>query len=83
VLVPGVPGYVPVRDRALLTWTRGDGSESPEWWEIGQEDKKQQIESDEAILPEISPGEPNTFVRPLRPLTGRCILPISVGIQRR
>lgn len=33
VLVPGVPGYVPMRDRQM-TWARADGSEDPDWWEV-------------------------------------------------
>ena len=36
VLVPGVPGYVPMRDRQSLSmrWARSDGTEDPDWWEV-------------------------------------------------
>ncbi|KAK4687424.1 hypothetical protein P7C73_g2691, partial [Tremellales sp. Uapishka_1] len=36
LLVPGLPGYVPMRDRDQLTWTKADGTSSPDWWEIGK-----------------------------------------------
>jgi hypothetical protein len=37
VVVPGLPGYVPVRERQALKWARSDGREDPDWWEIGKE----------------------------------------------
>ncbi|KAK8861401.1 hypothetical protein IAR55_002220 [Kwoniella newhampshirensis] len=36
VIVPGVPGYVPMRERQSLLWTRSDGSSNPDWWEINR-----------------------------------------------
>ena len=40
VLVPGVPGYVPVRDRRSFMWTKSDGSTLPDWWEVAGEGEK-------------------------------------------
>ncbi|OWT36367.1 hypothetical protein C362_06065 [Cryptococcus neoformans Bt1] len=34
VMVPGVPGYVPLQDRQALTWMKSDGNQLPDWWEI-------------------------------------------------
>ncbi|WRT65510.1 uncharacterized protein IL334_002454 [Kwoniella shivajii] len=34
VIVPGVPGYIPLRDRRHLNWLRPDGSNLPDWWEV-------------------------------------------------
>lgn len=34
MLVPGVPGYIPIRERHAMNWTRADGSENPDWWEV-------------------------------------------------
>lgn len=34
VIVPGIPGYVPVRDRQGMRWTRSDGRENPDWWDV-------------------------------------------------
>jgi len=47
VLVPGVPGYVPMRDRqSLTTWARADGSENPDWWEVtGKKDAREEGEA--------------------------------------
>ena len=35
VMVPGVPGYVSVRDRQDLTWAKQVGRTEPDWWEVG------------------------------------------------
>lgn len=40
VLVPGVPGYVPIRDRRNFMWTKSDGSTLPDWWEVAGEGEK-------------------------------------------
>ncbi|WWC87675.1 uncharacterized protein L201_002566 [Kwoniella dendrophila CBS 6074] len=34
VIVPGIPGYIPLRDRRNLNWLKSDGSNHPDWWEI-------------------------------------------------
>lgn len=34
VMVPGLPGYIPFRERQTLQWTRSDGSSDPDWWEV-------------------------------------------------
>ncbi|WWC68826.1 uncharacterized protein I206_102761 [Kwoniella pini CBS 10737] len=34
VIVPGVPGYIPLRDRRNLNWLKADGSNHPDWWEV-------------------------------------------------
>ena len=39
VLVPGVPGYIPIRERRTMTWARSDGTEAPDWWEVGPDEK--------------------------------------------
>ncbi|ODN80941.1 hypothetical protein, variant 1 [Cryptococcus amylolentus CBS 6039] len=40
VMVPGIPGYVPLRDRHGYQWLRSNGKQSPEWWDIsGDPDK--------------------------------------------
>lgn len=33
-MVPGIPGYIPLRERTLNRWTKADGSDLPDWWEI-------------------------------------------------
>lgn len=33
-MVPGIPGYVSMRDRANLQWTKSDGTQNPDWWEV-------------------------------------------------
>lgn len=40
LMVPGVPGYIPLRDRGQLQWTKADGSVSPDWWEVGSDKEK-------------------------------------------
>ena len=46
VLVPGVPGYVPMRDRQIMSWAKSDGSENPDWWDImGRDDTKKEEET--------------------------------------
>ncbi|ODO06163.1 hypothetical protein L198_01395 [Cryptococcus wingfieldii CBS 7118] len=40
VMVPGIPGYVPMRDRRGYQWLQSNGKQSPEWWDIsGNPDK--------------------------------------------
>ncbi|WVQ79050.1 hypothetical protein IAT38_001143 [Cryptococcus sp. DSM 104549] len=34
VMVPGVPGYIPMRDRRAMIWDKADGSKLPDWWEV-------------------------------------------------
>jgi hypothetical protein len=46
-MVPGVPGYVPMRDRGHLQWKRADGSISPDWWEVGAGEEKGRGEKSE------------------------------------
>lgn len=52
VLVPGVPGYVPMRDRQFmnLRWTKSDGSEDPDWWEV-KGNKRGMLEKQEDTQP--------------------------------
>jgi hypothetical protein len=33
-MVPGIPGYVSMRERQNLKWTKADGTQNPDWWEI-------------------------------------------------
>lgn len=33
-MVPGIPGYVSMRDRANMQWTKSDGTQNPDWWEV-------------------------------------------------
>jgi len=49
VMVPGLPGYVPFRDRQNLIWTRSDGSENPDLWEVAPKGKAG--EGKEEVLP--------------------------------
>ena len=35
--MPGIPGYIPLRDRDEAAWTRPDGTISPDWWEVKQD----------------------------------------------
>ena len=49
-MVPGIPGYVSMRDRANMQWTKSDGTQNPDWWEVegkrdmvGQEKDKEKI----------------------------------------
>lgn len=43
MLVPGVPGYVPMRERQHMTWARADGTENPDWWEVeGKKDVREE-----------------------------------------
>ncbi|WWD16693.1 hypothetical protein CI109_101123 [Kwoniella shandongensis] len=39
VVVPGIPGYVPMRDRLNMLWTKADGSQDPDWWEVNRLNK--------------------------------------------
>jgi hypothetical protein len=32
-MVPGIPGYVSMRERANMKWTKADGTQNPDWWE--------------------------------------------------
>lgn len=34
VMVPGIPGYISMRDRANMQWTKSDGTQNPDWWEV-------------------------------------------------
>jgi len=33
-MVPGIPGYVSMRERQNMKWTKADGTQNPDWWEI-------------------------------------------------
>lgn len=33
-MVPGIPGYISMRDRANMQWIKSDGSQNPDWWEV-------------------------------------------------
>jgi hypothetical protein len=35
VVVPGMEGYVPMRERQLMTWAKSDGTDRPDWWDVG------------------------------------------------
>ena len=46
VMVPGVPGYIPMRERNHMTWAKSDGTESPDWWEVqGKEQPENPIDA--------------------------------------
>ncbi|WOO78962.1 uncharacterized protein LOC62_02G002500 [Vanrija pseudolonga] len=51
LMVPGMPGYVPLRDRAALL--QADGWRLPEWWEIVDKHSVERVEQDK----EGTPGE--------------------------
>jgi len=34
LMVPGIPGYVSMRERQNMKWTKADGTQNPDWWEI-------------------------------------------------
>ncbi|OCF34657.1 hypothetical protein I316_03699 [Kwoniella heveanensis BCC8398] len=36
VIVPGIPGYIPLRERRHMGWMKSDGSQRPDWWEVEQ-----------------------------------------------
>ncbi|WVQ73738.1 hypothetical protein IAR50_003318 [Cryptococcus sp. DSM 104548] len=40
VMVPGIPGYVPMRDRHGFQWLKSNGKQSPDWWEIASDPDK-------------------------------------------
>ena len=33
-MVPGIPGYISMRERQNMKWTKADGTQNPDWWEI-------------------------------------------------
>jgi hypothetical protein len=33
-MVPGIPGYVPMRERQTVGWLRSDGGDRPDIWDI-------------------------------------------------
>jgi hypothetical protein len=34
LMVPGIPGYISMRERQNMKWTKADGTQNPDWWEI-------------------------------------------------
>jgi hypothetical protein len=47
LMVPGIPGYVSMRERANMKWTKADGTQDPDWWEIEGKrdtDSKEKVE---------------------------------------
>ncbi|WWC60103.1 uncharacterized protein I303_102667 [Kwoniella dejecticola CBS 10117] len=57
VIVPGIPGYVPLRDRRNLNWLKADGSNHPDWWEVEKVPGEEEANLQEA---EEKSGESST-----------------------
>ncbi|KAK6907148.1 hypothetical protein I203_101138 [Kwoniella mangroviensis CBS 8507] len=54
VIVPGVPGYIPLRDRRHMNWMKADGSNHPDWWEIEKANRpeQEQVQEGDQLLRE-------------------------------
>ncbi|WVQ94485.1 hypothetical protein IAU59_001564 [Kwoniella sp. CBS 9459] len=48
VIVPGIPGYIPLRERRHMGWLKSDGSQRPDWWEVEQVEADAEAAADEA-----------------------------------
>lgn len=56
-MVPGIPGYVSMRDRANMQWTKSDGTQNPDWWEVeGKRDMVGQEKDKEKIIAQAGSG---------------------------
>ncbi|WVW79936.1 hypothetical protein I302_101907 [Kwoniella bestiolae CBS 10118] len=54
VIVPGVPGYIPLRDRRNLNWMKADGSNQPDWWEIEKAKGENGVNSEDTPVQQSS-----------------------------
>ncbi|WVR03992.1 hypothetical protein IAU60_000991 [Kwoniella sp. DSM 27419] len=59
VLVPGLDGYIPLRERRHLGWTKADGSQHPDWWEV----EKALVDEDRHVRYAAGEGESSTSGR--------------------
>ncbi|ORX36351.1 hypothetical protein BD324DRAFT_490463 [Kockovaella imperatae] len=70
VMVPGVPGYIPIRERRTMNWTRFDGTEAPAWWEVENGEKAhgeesiQQARRDDRFMPGEHAFQPLAIIPP-------------------
>ncbi|WWC99111.1 hypothetical protein V866_006006 [Kwoniella sp. B9012] len=63
VIVPGVPGYIPLRDRRHMNWMKADGSNHPDWWEIEKANRPEQEQAQEGDqLRREGPGSDSVIV---------------------
>ncbi|ORY27492.1 hypothetical protein BCR39DRAFT_469318 [Naematelia encephala] len=51
VLVPGIPGYIPVRERTTLSWAKSDGTQSPDWWDVASPEESHSAHNESLLHP--------------------------------